>query len=155
MREVLDPLAHIPGVRLAALISPDGVPIATARAVRDGQDPAGLDQDAALNGHTALAAGWLAEVTRAVQQQSWSAPMRAVLRASHGTLVLHHAPGAIVLAVLERGVPYEELLVPIEGVIARMQRVLRRAQQPEPPAPLPSQAEAAPAAPMVGLPNFQ
>lgn len=146
MREVLDPLAHIPGVRLAALISPDGVPIATARAAREERASAGLDQDVELNGHTALAAGWLAEVSRAAQQQSWSAPTRAVLRASHGTLVLHHAPGAVVLAVLERGVPYEELLVPIEGVIARMQRVLRQAQQPEPPAPLPSQSEVAPAA---------
>jgi len=149
VREVLDPLAHIPGVRVAALISPDGVPIATAQAVRDDANSAAIDYDATLNSHTALAAGWLAEVTRAAQQQSWSAPTRAVLRASHGTLVLHHAPGAIVLAVLERGVPYEELHVPIEGVIARMQRVLRRASQPEPPAPLPFQAEAAPAAPAV------
>jgi predicted regulator of Ras-like GTPase activity (Roadblock/LC7/MglB family) len=149
MREVLDPLAHIPGVRLAALVSPDGVPIATARATRNtGEATATIDQDEQLNSYAALAAGWLAEVTRSALHQSWDVPTRAVLRATQGTLVLHHAPAAIVFAVLERGVPYEELRVPIDGAIARMQRMLRRAT-PEPRPPLPSQAAANPAAPVV------
>ncbi len=148
MKAVLDPLAHIPGVRLAALISVDGVPIATAEATREGETASMIDQDEELNSYTALAAGWLADVTRSCSQLSWDSPLRAVLQATHGTLVLHNAPGAIVLAVLERGVPYEELRVPIEGAIGRMQRLLRRSV-PEPPAPLPSQAEVAPAAPVV------
>lgn len=147
MREILDPLAHIAGVRLAALVSPDGVPIATAVADREGGEATSgtIDQDEELNSYTALAAGWLAEVSRAALQLSWEAPLRAVLRASEGTLLLHRAPGAVVLAVLERGVPYQELRVPIEGAIARMQRHLR-ALAPEPPAPLPSSPEGAPSA---------
>jgi predicted regulator of Ras-like GTPase activity (Roadblock/LC7/MglB family) len=141
VREILDPLAHIPGVRLVALMSPDGVPIATACADRaaDGPLPANLDQDEELNSVTALAAGWLSEVSRAALQLSWDAPLRAVLRASQGTLVLHQAPGAIVVAVLERGVPYEELRIPIEGALARMQRMLRTLAAPHPTAPLPSE----------------
>ena len=145
MKEVLDPLAHIPGVRLAALISPDGVPIATAQADRSDSDGASIDRDDELCSYTALAAGWLTEVTRSALQLSWNAPQRAVLRATQGTMVLHHAPGAIVLAVLECGVPYEELRVPIEGAIVRMQRLLRTSLA-EPRAPLPSEAEHEPTA---------
>ncbi|MDA1266772.1 MAG: roadblock/LC7 domain-containing protein [Planctomycetota bacterium] len=152
MKEVLDPLAHIPGVRLAALISADGVPIAMAQTERDGGSVASIDHDDELCSYTALAAGWLADVTRSALHLSWDAPQRAVLRATHGTMVLHHAPGAIVLAVLERGVPYEELRVPIEGAIVRMQRLLRTSL-PEPRAPLPSEAghesTAAPSSPVL------
>lgn len=149
MREILDPLAHIPGVRLAALISPDGVPIAAASTARnrDGHDPA-IDRDETLNGYTGMAAGWLAEVARTVRQQSWDAPTRAVLRATQGTMVLHLAPDAVVFVVLDRGVPYEELRVPIEGAIARMQRVIR-SQASKPPGPLPSPAEGLTEAPAV------
>ena len=111
-----------------------------------------IDQDDELCSNTALAAGWMAEVTRSVLQLSWNAPQRAVLRATQGTMVLHHAPGAIVLAVLERGVPYEELRVPIEGAIVRMQRLLRTSLS-EPRAPLPSEAghesTAAPSSPVL------
>ncbi len=143
MREILDPLSHIPGVRLAALISPDGVPIAMAQKDRvQAPEAAGtIDHDEELQGYTALAAGWMAEVTRSALHLSWDAPVRAVLRATQGTLVLQRAQDAIVLAVLECGVPYEELRVPIEGAIARMHRMLR--------APLPSAG--APQSPTVGV----
>lgn len=141
MREVLDPLAHIPGVRLAALMSPDGVPIAAACADREAQDSTqiNLDTDEELNSYTAMAAGWLSEVSRATSQLSWDAPTRAILHASRGTLILHQTPSAVVVAVLERGVPYEELRVPIEGALARMQRMLRSLAAPQPSAPLPSE----------------
>lgn len=131
MKGILDPLALIPGVRLAALLSEDGVPIAVA-----GEEASGLDQDLELQSTTALAAGWLTEVSRAGQQLSWNVPSRAVLRAQNGTLVLHRSRAALVLCWLERGAAYEEVRVPIDGAIARMDRSLERI---EPPAPLPSE----------------
>ena len=140
MKEILDPLALIPGVRMTALISEDGVPIVTARGASrtlEDEDPQDIDHDDVLNSFTALAAGWLGEISRAVGQLSWSPPTRVVLRATQGELVLQKAPGAVVLVVLERGVTAEELRVPMEGAIARMHRVLRnisQARSPQTPA---------------------
>ena len=136
MKAILDPLALIPGVRMTALISEDGVPIVTARGASrsaEDEDPQNIDQDDVLNSFTALAAGWLMEISRAVGQLSWSAPTRVVLRATQGEMVLQKAPGAVVLVVLERGVTAEELRVPMEGAIARMHRVLRNLSQAPPP----------------------
>lgn len=132
MKAILEPLALIPGVRMTALISEDGVPIATARGASRNQTdegPENIDHDDVLNSFTALAAGWLGEISRAVAQLSWAPPSRVVLRATQGEMVLQKAPGAVVLVVLERGVTAEELRVPMEGAIARMHRVLRNISQ--------------------------
>jgi len=137
MKAILEPLALIPGVRMTALISEDGVPIATARGASRTQEedegPQNIDHDDVLNSFTALAAGWLGEISRAVGQLSWAAPSRVVLRATQGEMVLQKAPGAVVLVVLERGVTAEELRVPMEGAIARMHRVLRNISQARTP----------------------
>ncbi len=151
MKGILDPLALIPGVRMTALISEDGVPIVTARGASRTQeegDPQNIDHDDVLNSFTALAAGWLGEISRAVGQLSWSAPSRVVLKATQGEMVLQKAPGAVVLVVLERGVTAEELRVPMEGAIARMHRVLRNISQANAPQthtnqPLPGIVQAA------------
>ena len=152
MKAILDPLALIPGVRMTALISEDGVPIVTARGAgrtqQEDEDPQNIDQDEVLNSFTALAAGWLMEISRAVGQLAWSAPSRVVLRATQGEMVLQKAPGAVVLVVLERGVTAEELRVPMEGAIARMHRVLRNISQANAPQthtlqPLPGIVQAA------------
>lgn len=145
MKQVLEPLALIAGVRMVALISEDGVPIATTAGMSPKRsqgeaDPAQpIDRDEELNSFTALAASWFSETTRAAGQLSWSRPGRMVLRATLGELVLQQAPGAVVLVVLERGVTAEELRVPIEGAIARLNRVLRtigdQRSVPSPPVP--------------------
>ncbi len=158
MRNVLDPLFHIPGVRLAVLMSTDGVPIASARGAapldeEHGEGGGSLDRDEELNSFTALAGGWMTEIARSVGQLSWDAPRRVVMRATQGTLILHQAPESVVLVALERGASAEELRVPIEGALARMNRVLRTVGQapPTPPAPLasppPGLDPGAPAAP--------
>ena len=127
MKEVLQPLALIPGVRIASLISEDGVPIVSTRGVHaSDEDGLPLDRDDELNAFTALASGWFADLQRAVDRLSWSSPRRVVLRASRGELVLLQAPTAVVLVVLERGVSAEDLRVPMEGALARMQRLFRQ-----------------------------
>ena len=126
MKEVLQTLSVIPGVRMVALISEDGVPIVSERGASfDASEDLPIDQDNELNSFTALASGWLGEIRRATARLSWSQPRRVVMRASKNDLVLLQAPGAVVLAVLERGASSEELRVPMEGVLARMQRILR------------------------------
>jgi predicted regulator of Ras-like GTPase activity (Roadblock/LC7/MglB family) len=127
MHEILEPLTLIPGIRMAALISEDGVPICVLKGVRTHN--AGEDLPPELSGdfeaYAALAASWLTEVTRTVGSLSWNPPQRAVLRAARGTLVLHHGPAAVLLVALEQGIGAEEIRVPMEGTIARMQRHLR------------------------------
>ena len=126
MKDILHPLAMIPGVRLASLISLDGVPITSTRGVHTTEtDGLPLDKDEELNAFTALASGWLADLTRAVAKMTWDPPRRAVLRATRSEIVMLRAPAAIVLVVLERGVSAEELRVPMEGALARMERFLR------------------------------
>lgn len=125
MKDVLDPLSLIPGVRLAALISEDGVPISlvTSSGPEDGEQ-----QDETLadfQAFAAIAAGWRSDVQRAVGPLSWSAPERLVLAGNRGALVMCAAPGATLLVVLEHGASPQDLVVPMDGVVARMQRKLR------------------------------
>ena len=71
------------------------------------------------------AAGWLGDVQRATGPLSWSSPKRVVLGGTRGALVLCAGPGAVLLVVVEHGVSPEDLKVPMDGVVARMQRKLR------------------------------
>jgi hypothetical protein len=59
-----------------------------------------------------------------------------VLSAARGTLIAMQAPGALLLVVLESGMRAEELRLPMEGAVARMQRHLRTIghRTPEKPA---------------------
>ncbi|MFT5051063.1 MAG: putative regulator of Ras-like GTPase activity (Roadblock/LC7/MglB family) [Chlamydiales bacterium] len=127
MKEVLEPLVRIPGVRIAAIISADGVPVA----LMDGQEPStpGTDCVAAAGGEEAFAglcAGWLAQLRQSVDPLSWDAPRRVVMRATRGAIVIHEGPGAILLVILEHGAVPEELRVPMEGAASRMLRLLRQ-----------------------------
>ncbi len=125
MIEVLDPLSKIPGVRLALLVAPDGVPVTVHGTVhkRESTAPDFASEDA--DSLAALATGWLAELTRSVGVLTWDAPQRVVLKAARGTLLMHAAPSAVILVVCERGTSPQELRVPMEAAVARMQRILR------------------------------
>jgi len=167
MKQVLEPLAKMPGVRTAALVTPDGVPIAVHHAPRpvpkaakgSHRDPhkdahkdphaeakghkpkpdheeapereeswiGGFDPSSDLDALAGLATGWMGEITRAVAPLSWDAPQQLVLRAARGTLIIVQAPGALLLVVLEGGMRSEELRLPMEVAVARMQRHLRGA----------------------------
>ena len=138
MKQVLEPIVRIPGVRIAALVTPDGVPITVhgeRRAPKKAQpgDASARDDDSTPSdgaddsqARAALATGWMGDVNRAVAPLSWDAPSRLVLRAARGTLIVMQAPGAILLVVLDSGMRAEELRLPMEGAVARMQRHLRQ-----------------------------
>jgi predicted regulator of Ras-like GTPase activity (Roadblock/LC7/MglB family) len=137
MKQVLEPIARTPGVRLAMLVTPDGVPITVQGERRRHPDEkrtggnerrvqnTGVDSADDVHALAALGTGWMGEVTRAVAPLSWSAPQRLVLSAARGTLIAMQAPGALLLVVLESGMRAEELRLPMEGAVARMQRHLR------------------------------
>jgi len=126
--EVLEPLAQQPGVLLAALVSHDGVPVAVpgARTTEKSADSGGVhntygDPEALA----ALSAGWLDDLSTSVGLLSCDSPRRVVLRAARGTLLMLRTSGAVLLVVLEVGLGPDELWLPMEGVAARIQRILR------------------------------
>ena len=143
MIEVIEPLVAIPGVRLAVLVSSDGVPVvARGRTPVEGEYTSLEENTDALSG---LAAGWLGGVTASVAPLSWNAPDRVVLRAARGTIVMCHAPGAALMVLLEPGATADALRLPMEGTVARLQRMLRRRtdETPPPPSPGPISAQIA------------
>lgn len=138
MKEVLDPIIRIAGVRKVVLVSDDGVPIAVQNAFDD-EDFAGggwgssADDLEALSG---LAVGLVSDMRRSIDPLAWDPPQYVVLRAAQGTMALMRSPGSLLLVILERGMQPEDLRVPMEAAVARVQRVLRRSAS-NPPAALP------------------
>jgi len=131
MNEYLEPLALVPGVRLAALISPDGVPIALVKGAAakalttsDRSLPDAPEDFAAYAG---LAVGWLGQVARATDPLTWNRPRRAVLRGTRGAMIMSRADNAILMVITDQGVGAEELRLPMDSALARMQRHLRGA----------------------------
>jgi predicted regulator of Ras-like GTPase activity (Roadblock/LC7/MglB family) len=132
MKQVLEPLSAIPGVRVAVLVTSDGVPVVVRGRAHEGgpDDPADGSPDAAES-LAALASGWLNALTRAVAPLSWRPPERVVLKATRGTIVMLQAPGSVLLALLDGGTRAEDLRLPMQGAVARIQRLLRWSQ-PDP-----------------------
>ncbi len=132
MKRILEPLAQIPGVRMALLVAHDGVPVVVRNAADNGTD---VVQEAAFAGETAeslaaLAAGWLSELERSIGPLSWGSPQRVVLRAARGSLVMTHAPGALLLVIVDQRMSPDELRLPMEAAVVRMHRLLRPKQEP-------------------------
>lgn len=141
MKEVLEPLSQVPGVRLAVLILSDGVPVvAPGRGQRNAEPRGAGNGFAELEAAAGLCVGWLAEITRSVGPLSWEPPERAVLRAARGSLILRRVGDVILLVVLEAGLAPEELRLPVEAAAARLGRVLRELAEPV-PAPLPAASD--------------
>ena len=131
MKRILEPLAQIPGVRMALLVAPDGVPVV----VKNAADPAAEGSlEAAFAVATAeslaaLAAGWLGELERSIGPLSWSSPQRVVLRAARGSLVMTHAPGSLLLVIIDPRMSADEMRLPMEAAVVRMHRLLRPPQE--------------------------
>lgn len=124
MIETLEPLARVPGVRLAALITPDGVPVAVP-GVDAEHDETVAEREVDVDAIAAVASQWLAEVGRTVGALTWPAPARVVLAAARGTLVLMQSPGSVLVVLADAGIDHEELRLQMEGAAARIGRSLR------------------------------
>lgn len=135
MHDVLQPLTQQPGVKQAAVISSDGVPVCvlerassksgefvdctnSSQTSLEGQriDPASL---------VALAASWVDDVMRAGGQIAWELPKRFVLCASQGTLVVQQGPNAHVMVVIDPSMSAEAFAFPLEAAVERLHRLLR------------------------------
>lgn len=146
MRHVLDPLAKIPGVRVAMLVTPDGVPIVIHGERRSGRradkngtgrrrSDFGIQSSDDMQAWAALGTSWLRDVGRSVAPLAWGAPTRVILAAVRGTLILQHGQGAILLVVLDAGTSAEDLRLPMEGALARLSRQSRAREARLEPAP--------------------
>jgi predicted regulator of Ras-like GTPase activity (Roadblock/LC7/MglB family) len=143
----LEPLLGIPGVRDVMLLSHDGVPIAVPRRDRP-TTPAPADGESMefepLGEHdqvAAITASWIAELAQTVGALSWERPRRVVLKGARGTLVLQATRSAVLLVILARGLSPEQVRLPMDGTIARIERSLRgmgKNKQSETPGPIPS-----------------
>ncbi|MCA8981670.1 MAG: roadblock/LC7 domain-containing protein [Planctomycetes bacterium] len=130
MKDVLDPLTRIPGVRLALLISEDGVPIASAKGDpgRSAEEADRAETAEELEAFCGLAAGWYGELHRAVDPLAWNRPKRISMRCARGTLVMQDCERVILTVLLHRGVVIDELRLPLGSAIARLERNRRRGQ---------------------------
>ncbi|MFT4539014.1 MAG: putative regulator of Ras-like GTPase activity (Roadblock/LC7/MglB family) [Planctomycetota bacterium] len=139
MKELLDPIVMIPGVRYAAMISPDGVPILACegKAVRAGSQTEGTHPFNDFSSFAAQAAGWLGDAVRTVAPLTWEAPRRVVLSATRGDMVMCQGPNAVLVVMLEHGVSAQELRIPMDSSLARMQRALQRMGDSNSPASQP------------------
>ncbi len=140
MNEVLDPLLRIPGVRCVVLGTPDGVPIASGGDVNLAAAAAELDADTGRGAEAVcgLCAGWLASLAPSLGLVAWDLPQRIVLRAARGTIVVRRNSNALLIAMLDPGAQAEDLRLPMEGAIARLNRVARRPRLNAPAPALPS-----------------
>jgi predicted regulator of Ras-like GTPase activity (Roadblock/LC7/MglB family) len=124
MNEIFEQLAAQPGVRLAAFVMEDGVPVYVQRgcaaAARDGGDPAG-----GTDALAALSAGWVLDVCAAIAPLAWDRPARMALRGAHGTLVLRRAHTAWLLVILAEGLRVEDVILAMDGTAARLERYVR------------------------------
>ncbi len=143
MIDVLDSLTRIPGVRSVVLATEDGVPVAVCDRETTGSRGQDRGKPQRSNAALSMAQGahesegenvdslaglaitWMREVARAVGLMSWDPPARMVMRATRGTLILRRARHGIILVVLDRGARPEDLRLPMEGVVGRMQRILK------------------------------
>lgn len=126
MKALLEPLATVPGVQIAMLVSEDGVPIVVRG---DAKREGGKEQVEDADVLAALTASWISDICRAIAPISWNSPRHLVLRATRGTLIAMQAPRCLLVVVIGRGVQPNELRVPMESAIARMQRGLRGGNQ--------------------------
>ena len=126
MKDAIAPLATLPGVTLAMLVSQDGVPIVVRGEHR--KDSTDTFRDAHLEDADALAglaAGWIADLTRAAAPISWNAPRYLVLRAARGSLLAMQVPRALLVVVLGSGMRPADFRLAMESAAGRVERSLR------------------------------
>ena len=126
MKDAIAPLATLPGVTLAMLVSQDGVPIVVRGEHR--KDSTDTFRDAHLEDADALAglaAGWIADITRAAAPISWNAPKYLVLRAARGSLLAMQVPRALLVVVLGSGMRPADFRLAMESAANRVERSLR------------------------------
>ena len=145
MIEIIEPLAQHPGVRVAALVTHDGMPVAIPGRDLGPDEGVGGDPEVPFTDGEALSAlsvGLLDELGRGMNLISGGVPERVVLKAARGTLIMQQAAGAVLVVVLKDGLNPEDLRLPMDGAAARIQRSLRsmRAETPAEP-PLPRRSE--------------
>lgn len=163
MIDALQPLTELAGVQLVMFVSEDGVPIAVpgnrsdqgpgAPGPLDATGPGGIVDDSKDLGRVdaiaAVATGWMREIRDGLGQASLREPQRIVLRGARGALVMQRARGAVLLLLLSRGLTPEDVRLPMDATVARLNRKQRAGGESthsaslfETPGPMPSAPDA-------------
>ena len=147
MKQVLKPLAQVPGLRQALVIGQDGLLIHSLAGAAGGIGPVQHDVICAL------VLGWVRDLETSFGPLSWEAPERLVLQGSKATLVVCRGPQVFLAVWLEPGTLADDLRVPMQAALGRIARLLRGLGEgmsalesssdsetfPEPIAPLPTE----------------
>ncbi|MEY2745182.1 MAG: hypothetical protein RL112_224 [Planctomycetota bacterium] len=123
MKQVVEALAGLGGVRVALLAMKDGVPVACAGPEARLADELG-----------ALAAALALELERASADQSIAPPRRAWIKATRGFAALELREDWLLVALVDAGAPLEQLGPALEAAASRLSRAGRR-QEPPPALP--------------------
>ncbi len=106
------------------LFSHDGVPIvhiySEGHVDQDDHQLADTAED--LSAFAGMASVLLSDIRRSVDPLSWGAPTRVVLAATRGTIILMTTERLNISVELDRGMAPEELRLPMESVLSRLDR---------------------------------
>jgi predicted regulator of Ras-like GTPase activity (Roadblock/LC7/MglB family) len=122
MIEILEPISSIPGVRMAGLVTSDGVPIVAPGASID--EPSTLNATVDIEAMSAIAVQYFDELSRLTGELTWDRPSSAVVRGARGTLMVRTIRGGVLLALLDSGVGVDQLKLPMDSAAMRIARLL-------------------------------
>ncbi len=152
MIEILEPISSIPGVRMAGLVTKDGVPIVAPGKASEELAPTNAMVD--IEAMSAIAVQYFDELSRLTGELTWDRPSSVVVRGARGTLMVRTVRGGVLLALLDSGVGADQLRLPMDGAAMRIARMLSSMGGNLAPLPQPSAAPAAPLSqPRAALPS--
>lgn len=122
MIEILEPISSIPGVRMAGLVTHDGVPIVAPGTPSD--EPSTMNATVDIEALSAIAVQYFDEISRLTGELTWERPSSAVVRGARGTLMVRTIRGGVLLALLDSGVGADQLKLPMDGAAMRIARLL-------------------------------
>ena len=122
MIEILEPISSIPGVRMAGLVTNDGVPIVAPGTSTEEANQANATID--IQAMSAFAVQYFDELSRLTGELTWGRPNSVVVRGARGTLIVRTIRGGVLLALLDSGVSADQLRLPMDGAAMRIARVL-------------------------------
>lgn len=134
MREILQDLNSIPGVRGSAIVMSDGVVIASELST-------GADADS----YSALASSLLAQINKSIPKLQLGKLRRAMIAATRGRFAINDIGGAWLIVELERDIDSGQLELEIESAAGRLRRRIRmgRIDSPQPALPMDAKVAAA------------
>ncbi|MBI3820790.1 MAG: roadblock/LC7 domain-containing protein [Planctomycetes bacterium] len=127
MRDILEELNTIPGVRGSAIILTDGVVVASA-----------LSETCDGESYAALASSLLSQVGNCLPRVELKGMRRVTITATRGRFSMSDVGGAWLIVELDRDIDVGQLQLEIESAASRLRRRMRMGRAENPVAALPT-----------------